>query len=292
MSPARDVADALAVHVRAGHARVEGQGGEDRGLGRGVVAVDVRARVGLGVAEPGGLLQRVRVARPRRRHRGEDEVRGAVDDPGHAGDPVACQRLAQRSQQRDRPRHGRLVVQVDAGRVGRLGQRRTVLGQQRLVRRDHRLAGLERLQQQGPGRLDAADHLDDHVHVVAHHERGGVRRHEVAQLGVPVRAAHGHPDQLETGPDARRQLVVLLAQQPHDLGADGAAAEQRDPYGPHASSSLTLVGRVRGTAVSNGELTSSLTTSRRNWSSTVSRRRITRATPSRTATTAGRGSRL
>ncbi len=46
--------------VGRGDPGVEGQRGQDRGLGRGVEALDVGGRVGLGVAELLGLLQRLR----------------------------------------------------------------------------------------------------------------------------------------------------------------------------------------------------------------------------------------
>ena len=88
---------------------------------------------------------------------------------------------------------------------------------------------------------------------------------------MPLRAAHRHPDQLHSGAGPRGQLTGLLAQQPHHLAADGAAAQQRNPD--------------RARRVHRA-------TSSRNWSSSVSRRSSTRAAPSRTATTAGRGSRL
>ena len=108
-----------------------------------------------------------------------------------------------------------------------------------------------------------------------------------AQLGVPVRAAHGHPDQLDGRAHPGREIGGLLAQQPHDLAPDRAAAEHRDAdrssvYPPRRLRELRLLpspGTHRAT-------------SRRKRSSSVSRRSSTRAAPSRTATTAGRGSRL
>ena len=58
----------------------------------------------------------------------------------------------------------------------------------------------------------------------------------VAEIGVLVRAAHSDPDQLDGRPGARGELAGLVAQQPHDLAADGAAAQQRDPDRFHSDS--------------------------------------------------------
>ena len=146
--------DALAVHVGGGHPGVEGQRGQDRGLGGGVEPLDVGGRVGLGVAELLGLLERLGEAGARAVHLVEDEVGGAVDDAEHPGHPVAGQRLAQRPQDRDGAGHGGLVVEVAAGLLGRLEEGRPVLGEQRLVGGDHARAVLERGEDQacGPAR--------------------------------------------------------------------------------------------------------------------------------------------
>ena len=63
--------------------------GQDRGLGRGVEALDVGGRVGLGVAQRLGLGQRLGEARAGGVHPVQDEVRGAVDDAEHAVHRVA-----------------------------------------------------------------------------------------------------------------------------------------------------------------------------------------------------------
>ena len=64
------------------------------------------------------------------------------------------------------------------------------------------------------------------------HEARGVGGEQLARhLGVALQlgTAYGDPDQLDRHPDPGRQVVALLAQQPHHLAADGAAAEQREP---------------------------------------------------------------
>ena len=61
-----DLGDALAVDVGGGDPGVERERGQDRGLGGGVEALDVGGRVGLGVPELLGLLERLGEAGARR----------------------------------------------------------------------------------------------------------------------------------------------------------------------------------------------------------------------------------
>ena len=130
---------------------------------------------------------------------------------------------------RDGAGHRGLVVQVGAVLAGRAVDLRAVLGQQGLVRGDHRLAALERGEQQRPGRLDAADHLDHDVDVGPGRQRVRVRGEQrpVDPGGAPVPdPPHRDPGQLQPGADAQRQVVGLPGEQPGHLGADDAAAEQ------------------------------------------------------------------
>ena len=85
-----------------------------------------------------------------------------------------------------------------------------------------------------------------------------------------------HPDaaQLQRGADAGGQVGGAVLDDAHDLAADVAQPQYR-----YADRLLGIAHRL-------------LVTSRLSRSSTVSRRRIRRAFPSRTATTAGRPSRL
>ncbi len=102
----------------------------------GVEALDVGGGVGLGVPEGLRLLERFRVGRPAGVHPVENEVRGPVDDSEHPSDPVADEGLAQRADERHRPGHRGLEVEVDAvflrGREQGLG----VLCEQCFVRGD------------------------------------------------------------------------------------------------------------------------------------------------------------
>ena len=82
--------------------RAEGEPREDRHLRRGVGAVDVLGRVGLGVAELLGLGQGVLVGGAGARHLGEDEVGGAVDDPEDLLDLDRAEALLDHPDHRDR----------------------------------------------------------------------------------------------------------------------------------------------------------------------------------------------
>ena len=227
MSAARDGADALAVHVFQGETGVEGQRGEDGGLGGGVVAFDVGGGVGFGVAEALGLGQGVGELRAGGVHLVQDEVGGAVDDAQHAGDPVAGEAVADGAQDGDGAGHGGLVGQLDAGLVRLLVEGRAVLGQQRLVAGDHAGAVPHRGQDQGPGRLDPAHQLDDEVGVLDQGLGVGgeqlARQFDVAR-GVDV--AHGDAAQLQAGAGAGGQHVGVVKENPRHLGPDVATAQQ------------------------------------------------------------------
>ena len=263
---------------------VEGQAGEDGGLGGGVEALDVGGGVGLGVAQGLRLLDGLGEAGAGGVHLVEHEVGGAVDDAEHAAHVVAGERLADRAQDRDGAGHGRLVVEVDVVGVGGGVERRAVLGEQRLVGGDHRGAVLHGAQDQAAGRLDAADHLDDDVGagdelLGVRGEQRGVDRHVGAR---PLRAAHGDADQLELRAHPGGEVVGVLDEPGRDGGPHDAAAEQGDAQG---GTGFVRHGGVHLLAV--GPHASA--TSRASRSSMVSRRTSTRERPPRTATTGGRG---
>ena len=114
--------------------------------------------------------------------------------------------------------------------LGGLGEFAGVVGQQRLVGGDDGLARVERGEDQLAGQLDAADHLDDEVDVVAGDERRR-RRWSAARPGTPrslLDAAHGDTAQHHRGADAGLEVLGVLAQDAHDLAADVAEAEDRD----------------------------------------------------------------
>ena len=228
-----DAADALAVDVGVDDVRPEREGGQDGGLGGGVVPLDVGRGVALGQAELLRLAQHVVVAVALLLHAGEDVVGRAVHDPHHAEDLLARQRLAQRPDDRDGAGHRRLVEQVDPGGRRHLGQLGAGGGQQRLVARDDRLAvaqgGLDQLVR----RVQAPDQLDHDVDVVARDERGGVGADEARVDGRGaglVRVGDGDPDQLQADAGTGGDVVGAGEEYLGQRAADVAAAEQRDPH--------------------------------------------------------------
>ena len=130
---------------------------------RRVRAVDVEARVGLGVAQILGSLHAGLVWFAALLHLGQDEVAGPVHDAEQRVDPVGAKALAQRPQHRNGSPHA--ALEGDRGPLGG-GQREdlfAVLGEQGLVRGHHALAGIERSQHDGPGNSRAADQLHHEV---------------------------------------------------------------------------------------------------------------------------------
>ena len=279
-----DLGDALAVDVGGGDPGVERQAGQDRCLGGGVEPLDVGGRVGLGVPERLGLLQRLGEAGAGGVHLVEDEVGGAVDDAEHPGDLVAGERLAQRSQDRDRTGDGGLVVEVAVRRrLGRGEQGRAVLGEQRLVGADDR--GPDPSAARISVRAGSMPPITSTTTStsVAGHQRLGVGGEQLGgQVGVALeaQAAYGDADELDRGADPGGQVVGLLVDQAGHLGTHDPAAQQG--YADRALVRLLSTHRGQSSIRAPGP-TSSL-----NRSSTVSRRSTTLVAPSLTATTGGR----
>ena len=248
----RHPGDAFAVHVARHHLAAEGDGGEDRGLGPGIEALHVGSGVPLRVPQALGLGQRLGVGRALFGHPGEDVVRGAVDDAHHPADALACQRLAQRPDQGDPTRHRRLVEQVEACVRGRLEQLAPDVGEQLLVGGDDRFSGLEGLEDQHAGRLDAADYLHHHLDLgVGYHGLGVVREGARGQLHGPLLGdvAHCHPRHLEAYARPGGDDVGVAGQQLHQRGPHVAAPQDTDPHrcGPHqvnGTASTCAAGRL------------------------------------------------
>src|SRR5258708_14273144 len=146
------------------HRHAEGDRRHDGELVRGVDSFDVEARVGLRVAELLRFLEHRVERKALLAHLREDEVGGAVDDPGDPLDAVGGEPLAQRLDDGDAARdrafagyHRVLFLRGGEDLVA-------VRGEQRLVRGDHVLAALDRREPR-PGaaalRADAEQsHLD------------------------------------------------------------------------------------------------------------------------------------
>ncbi len=132
----RDALGGDAVGVELG---VEGNAGKDAELGAGVEAVDVGGRVGFGVA--GGLClgERVGVGGAGL-HVRQDEVAGAVDDAGEAGDAVALQALERRGDDGNAAGDGCVEAEVRAVLLGDFGESGAAIGDELLVSGDDRFA--------------------------------------------------------------------------------------------------------------------------------------------------------
>ena len=258
------------------HRRVEGEAREDRGLLRGVVTLDIRRRISLGVPERLRLREDLTEIGALGVHPVEDVVGRAVDDAHDALHPVAGERIAQGPDDGNRARRCSLVVDLRADLVGGLEDLGAVRGKQRLVGGHDICARTDCLQQVRAGRLDPAHQFDDDVGT--EDEGLGIRREQLArQVGVArrIRIAHGDAHEFEAGSGAVCQFVGVLTQQRGDLGADGPGAQQRDAEAAIVGHAVLSVGRMPASRASR--------------SSMVSPRTITRERPAQTATTAVRG---
>ena len=212
----------------------EGEAGEDRGLERSIAPGDIIGGVGLGVAETLGLGQGVVIAAALFGHRGEDVVGGPVHDAAHHIDVLAGETLGQGANHRDPTSHRCLVHDGYPGPLCRLHDLLAPGGDELLVGGDHGFPRAQGGQDQGTGRLETTDHLDDHVD-----RRVGDDRHRV--VGQPV-CLDGegtllgqvpHRDTPDLQIDARFESDgVTVAQQPVDQGAtDGPGTEHADADG-------------------------------------------------------------
>jgi hypothetical protein len=212
----------------------EGEAGEDHDLVDGVVALDVAARVRLGVAEGLRLGEHVVVRAPELAHGGEDEVRRAVDDAADAEDGVRGEVRGERRQHRDPPADGGLEPEGRAGAPGDRLELGAVVGDDVLVGSHDRLAGTERGGHEGVGRLVAAHELDDGVDVGARHQVGRCVGDEVvgdAEGAGPGEVALRDAREDEAGHAAGVHPLGMLEEGAHDGSADGAGAEHRDAEG-------------------------------------------------------------
>jgi len=207
--------DALVAHLVEPHGGVEGEPGEDRHLGGGVLAGHVLGGVGLGVAQPLRLGQRLVVARPRARHLAEDVVGGAVDDSMDALDVGGGERLRHHADRRHHARHGALEAQLHAAAAGRVEDLLAVLGEQLLVGGHHVAAGVERPQHVLARGVDPAHELHDQVA-------------SLEDVVVVAAAACEHTRDLGAAADLGLDCVRPLVEQLGEGTADRAVAQKAD----------------------------------------------------------------
>ena len=265
-----DLRDALAVYVVGTDPGVEGDRRENSGLGRSVVALDIGGRIGLGVSELPCLGKCGVITGTCGVHGRQDVVGGAVDDAGHPNHRIASQRLGQGPDDGNGAGHGRLEIEVNPCLLGSFGELTGRLGQKRLVGGHHRLARIECTQNAAPCGFHRTHELDDDVDVVSRNQRVDIVGEQLDRdTAVIGHTAHTDTANLQRRTDAGGEVTRAALDDPRYFAADVAQAQDRYAY------------RV------THSLTSKLTKS-----STVSRRRISRALPSLTAITAGRVSRL
>ena len=187
-------------------------------------------RVGLGVAELLRLRERVGVALPVARHRGEHEVGRAVDDADQLVDAGRGQRLLQHAHDGDRGAGRGLVAQLRTAAVGSGLQLGAVAREQLLVGGDDGDTALEQLAQVAERRFDAAHDLGHDLdrRVVADVLEAVGQQPGRCALALAARVAHERAHDPDRPAGNALDDVCALAQQPVDRRADGAVAEQAD----------------------------------------------------------------
>jgi len=159
----REIADAFDMDRVHPEPAAVGQRGEDRGLVRGVEAVDVERRIRFGITE----LLRVGEHGVERGalilHPGEDVVAGAVHDSVNPVDPVRDQSFAERFDDRNAARHARFVADVDAGLFRRVENLLAVQGEEGFVGGHDMFPGGDGVEDELAGERGAADKFDDDV---------------------------------------------------------------------------------------------------------------------------------
>ena len=210
----------------------EGEARQDRELLRGVVALDVESRIGLGIAEPLRFLQTLGERHLVLLHPGQDVVAGAVEDAVDALERVAGQPFAQGLHDRNGAADRGLEIKRDVMLFRERGELDAVLGEQRLVGGDHRFARRQRRLDRALGRIaGAADQFDEHVDVgrARQRHRIGEPFHlleiDAAILGPRARADR---DDLDRAPATRGERLALARHLGDQGGADRAQSGDTD----------------------------------------------------------------
>ena len=197
----------------------------------GVEPAHVHGRVGLGVAQALGLRQHVGERAAAAVHFREDVVAGPVEDAGHRLHVVADHGLAQHLDRRRSAHDCGLEQQRHALGLGQGRQLGAVLGDQRLVGGDDRLAGVERGFDRGLRRaVRAADQFDEDVDVrrLRQFDRivvpGQIRDIERTRPRARARRNAGHHS-LAAG----RSEAGLIRQEVQQAAADRTQARDADP---------------------------------------------------------------
>src|SRR6185312_11934318 len=200
-------------------------------LMRGIDAVDIDARIGLGIAEALRLLEHLGEGPAALAHRRQDIVAGAVEDAVDAAHRIAGKAFAQGLDDRNAARDRRLEAERDAGLLGAGGELGAVMGEQRLVGGDHRPPPGERAFDHGQRRaVRAADQLDHRIDLGVARHRGGVVPPLIgADIDAAVARAVARRDgtDLDAPAGPRGDEVALTLQHIDETGADRAEPRER-----------------------------------------------------------------
>ena len=218
--------DSLNGDVIDADAGVESERGKNGALGGRVEALDVRGRVGLGETEILRLLESLLVAEALRAHRVQDEVGRAIHDAHDGRNAVTRKGLAQAVDDGDGTRDGCLVVEVGTIGCGGLVELGAVSRQEGLVTRHDRDALVERTQHEGAGGLDAANQLDDEVHVFD--RLGRVRRQQLSinrSITAGIHIADEDLAHLHFCARASGEILAARLKDANDLATDGSGSK-------------------------------------------------------------------
>ena len=187
-----------------------------------VDAFDVEGRIGFGVTQGLRLGEYVFEGATLLTHFGEDEVAGAVDDPGNPVDAVGGQAFTDRLDHRDATGHGRFERHDDA-LLASLGENFiTVNGDKCLVRGDHMLAILDGLEYQLAGNGVAAHQLYDDVDLrVRGHFEHIVGNRNTGRLELRLWRAHGNLCHFDSTPGTTSNFLGVALKYVEGTATDG-----------------------------------------------------------------------
>ena len=134
----RDRLDAFDRNRACVHLRPEGERGQDGELVRGVEAADVKARIGLRIAEPLSFAETDLEREIVGLHARQNVVAGAVENAGNPLNCVAGQALAEGLDDGYAAADRSLEEQLRARSLRQCRKLEAMRGEHRLVRRDHR----------------------------------------------------------------------------------------------------------------------------------------------------------
>ena len=103
---------------------------------------NVSGRVCFGIAEFLGVFECIGKGCAGGIHLIQNVVGGAVHNAQHTCDGIACQRIAQGAQNRNRTSDSRLIRKLRTGLIGSSLKLNTVFCQKRFITRNHRFTGL------------------------------------------------------------------------------------------------------------------------------------------------------